>query len=160
MKKMKKQRTCLMKQNFENEDNICPGYYYYDSKLAVTPEELQDLYRFTKWGRSRSLEQIEKMLEGTSMCFSVRYNGKLVAFCRILTDFVFRGSLWDILVHPDHQGKGLGSSLLRYALTHPSIRSVPVIVTYTSELIEFMCKLGFETRDGLLILQRRPIEYS
>ncbi|NLX84563.1 MAG: GNAT family N-acetyltransferase, partial [Synergistaceae bacterium] len=89
-----------MKQNFENKENICPGYYYYDSKLAITTEELQDLYRFTRWGRSRSLEQIEKMLEGTSMCFSVRYNGKLVAFCRILTDFVFRGSLWDILVHP------------------------------------------------------------
>ena len=156
----KKQRMIWMKQNFENSDNICPGYYYYDSKLAITPEELQDLYRFTRWGRSRSLEQIEKMLEGTSMCFSVRYNGKLVAFCRIITDFVYRGSLWDILVHPDHQGKGLGSSLLRYALNHPVIKPVPLIVTYTSELIDFMCKLGFETRDGLLIMQRRPIEYS
>ena len=49
-------------------------YYYYDSKLAVVPLELQDLYRFTRWGRSRSLEQIDKMLAGTSMCFSVRYN--------------------------------------------------------------------------------------
>jgi GNAT superfamily N-acetyltransferase len=156
----KRQRMIPMKQNSESNENVCPGYYYYDSKLAITPEELQDLYRFTRWGRSRSLEQIEKMLEGTSMCFSVRYNGKLVAFCRIITDFVYRGSLWDILVHPDHQGKGLGSSLLGYALNHPAIKPVPLIVTYTSELIDFMCKLGFETRDGLLILQRRPIEYS
>jgi len=138
----------------------CAGYYYYDSKLAVTPEELQDLYRFTRWGRSRSLEQIDKMLDGSSMCFSVRYNGKLVAFCRILTDFVFRGSMWDILVHPDHQGKGLGSQLMRYALNHPAIKPLPLIVTYTSELIEFMGKHDFEPRDGLLILQRRPIEYS
>ena len=156
----KKQGMILMKQNFENNDNVCQGYYYYDSKLAITPEELQDLYRFTRWGRSRSLEQIDTMLKGTSMCFSVRYNGKLVAFCRIITDFVYRGSLWDILVHPDHQGKGLGSSLLGYALNHPAIKPVPLIVTYTSELIDFMCKLGFETREGLLIMQRRPIEYS
>ena len=156
----KRQRMIPMKQNSESNENVCPGYYYYDSKLAITPEELQDLYRFTRWGRSRSLEQIEKMLEGTSMCFSVRYNGKLVAFCRIITDFVYRGSLWDILVHPDHQGKGLGSSLLGYALNHPAIKPVPLIVTYTSELIDFMCKLGFETRDGLLIMQRPPIEYS
>jgi predicted N-acetyltransferase YhbS len=63
-------------------------------------------------------------------------------------------------VHPDHQGKGLGSSLLGYALNHPAIKPVPLIVTYTSELIDFMCKLGFETREGLLIMQRRPIEYS
>ena len=135
-------------------------YYYYDSKLAVVPVELQDLYRFTRWGRSRSLEQIDKMLVGTSRCFSVRYNDKLVAFCRIMTDFVFRGSLWDILVHPDHQGKGIGSNLLKYALNHPSIKNVPVMVTYTSELTDFMGRLGFESRDGLLILQRRPMEYS
>ena len=26
-----------------------PEYYFYDSKLAVSPAELQDLYRFTRW---------------------------------------------------------------------------------------------------------------
>jgi GNAT superfamily N-acetyltransferase len=150
----------LKMAGLDNSGLGCAGYYYYDSKLAVTPEELQDLYRFTRWGRSRSLEQIEKMLAGSSMCFSVRYNGKLIAFCRILTDFVFRGSLWDILVHPDYQGKGLGSQLLQYALNHPAIKPLPLIVTYTSELIEFMGKHDFEPREGLLILQRRPIEYS
>lgn len=136
------------------------GYYFYDSKLAVTPIDLQDLYRFTKWGRSRSLEQIGKMLESTSICFSVRYSGKLSAFCRIDTDFVFRGALWDILVHPDHQGKGVGSRLMNYALEHPAIRDIPIIITYTSELADFAGRLGFESREGLMILQRRPIEYS
>ena len=43
------------------------GYLTYDSKEAVRPEELQDLYRFTRWGRSRSLEQIERMLAGKSV---------------------------------------------------------------------------------------------
>jgi GNAT superfamily N-acetyltransferase len=100
------------------------------------------------------------MLEGTNLCFSVRYDGKLVAFCRMLTDFVFRGSIWDILVHPDHQGKGVGSRLMSYALTHPSIKDIPVITSFSSDLAPFLKRSGFEYRDGLMALQRVPIEYS
>lgn len=136
------------------------GYIYYDSKRAVSPADLQDLYRFTHWGRSRSLEQIERMLQGSSLCFSVRHEDRLVAFCRLLTDFVFRGSLWDLLVHPDHQGKGLGSSLMDYTLNHPAVKNIPIITTYMSDLIPFLERHGFEARPGLMILQRAPIEYS
>ena len=135
-------------------------YLYFDSKLAVNANDLQDLYRFTRWGRSRSIEQIEMMLKGTSMCFSVRHSERLAAFCRILTDFVFRGSLWDIMVHPDHQGKGLGSALMDYALNHPAIRDIPLIITYTSELSPFLSRLGFRNEDGAMMLLRKPMEYS
>lgn len=135
-------------------------YLFYDSRYAVTAEELQDLFRFTQWGKSRSLEQIERMLQGTSMCFSIRYRGKLVAFCRLMTDFVFRGALWDILVHPDHQGKGVGSALLDYVLNHPAIKDIPLISTYSSGLVPFLNRLGFEHREGAMILLRCPIEYS
>lgn len=136
------------------------GYLYYDSKMAVNAHDLQELYRFTRWGRSRSIEQIDRMLQGTSMCFSVRHSGKLVAFCRILTDFVFRASLWDIMVHPDHQGKGLGSSLLDYVFDHPKVKGIPLVITYTSELAQFLSRLGFKHEEGAMMLLRKPIEYS
>jgi GNAT superfamily N-acetyltransferase len=100
------------------------------------------------------------MLSGTSMCFSVRYDGYLVAFCRILTDFVYRASIWDIMVHPDHQGKKVGTSLLDYALNHPAIRDIPLIITYTTELASFLTPHGFDHREGALMVLRRPIEYS
>ncbi|MDD4364830.1 MAG: GNAT family N-acetyltransferase [Synergistales bacterium] len=138
-----------------------PGdYLFYDSKLAVAPAELIDLYRFTHWGKSRTLEQIDRMLQGSSLCFSVRHNDRLVAFCRILTDFVFRASLWDILVHPDHQGRGLGTALMRYTLDHPAVKPIPLIVTYSSDLIPFLKRLGFASNEGNLQLLRVPIEYS
>lgn len=135
-------------------------YIFYDSKLAVLPSELQELYRFTHWGKSRTLEQIARMLEGTNLCFSVRCDGRLAAFCRILTDFVFRGSIWDILVHPDHQGKGIGTKMMSYALTHPAVKNIPIITSYSSDLVPFLKRNGFEDREGLMIFQRVPIEYS
>lgn len=135
-------------------------YVFYDSSRAVRAIELQELFRFTHWGKSRTLEQIERMLEATNLCFSVRYDSRLVAFCRMLTDFVFRGSIWDILVHPDHQGRGLGSRLMGYALDHPSVKDIPVITSFSSDLVPFLRRHGFEYRDGLMVLQRVPIEYS
>ncbi len=149
-----------MDRGVESNVPFMEGYYFYDSRRAVSATELQALYRFTHWGKSRSLAQIDAMLEGTSLCFSVRHEGHLVAFCRMLTDFVFRGSLWDILVHPDHQGKGIGSYLIEYALNHPAVKNIPVIITFATELIPFMSKLGFEHQQGVMILQRVPIEYS
>ena len=136
------------------------GYFFYDSKHAVSPEELANLYRFTRWGKSRSQDDIARMLEGSSMCFSVRHDDHLVAFCRILTDFVYRASLWDIMVHPDHQGKKVGTSLLDYALGHPAVKHIPLIITYTSELSSFLTPHGFAPKEGALMLLRRPIEYS
>ena len=135
-------------------------YKFYDSKRAVSPQQLQHLYSFTRWGRGRSLNQIEKMLDASSLCFSVYSEDKMVAFCRILTDFIFRASLWDIMVHPDHQGKGLGSALLDYAIFHPAVKDIPLILTYSSELGPFLTQRGFKEEAGTMMLLRCPIEHS
>jgi len=139
---------------------IQQGYRFYDSKRAVSAHELQRLYRFTSWGKGRSIDQIKKMLEETSLCFSVYHEGSLVAFCRIITDFVFRGSLWDIMVHPDHQGKGVGSALIDYALEHPAVKDIPLILTYTTELGGFLDQYGFKQEGNTLMLLRCPLEFS
>jgi ribosomal protein S18 acetylase RimI-like enzyme len=139
-------------------------YLFYDSKLAVTAAELQDLCRYTEWGRSRSVEGIDEMLAKTGMCFSARSaqnpQPRLVGFCRILTDFVYRAVLCDVVVHPEHQGKGLGSALVDYALTHPAVAKIPLVMTYTEEWMSFMSSRGFESRKGAMVMLRRPLEYS
>lgn len=143
-----------------HETGQAAEYIFYDSKLAVKPGELQDLYRFTHWGRSRTLEQIDRMLIGSDLCFSVKRDERLVAFCRMLTDFVFRATIWDILVHPDHQGQGLGTRLITYALKHPAVKDIPIITSYSSDLVPFLKRQGLGYSEGLVVLQRVPIEYS
>lgn len=130
--------------------------FFYDSSNSVSPHELRELYGWTNWGKNRDLEGIAKMLRHTDLCFSARLDRRLVGFCRVLTDFVYRASLWDIVVHPDCQGRGLGTALLNYALDHPLLRSVPMTVTYTTQLESFLEKMGFESRQGQMMLLRRP----
>jgi len=136
------------------------AYRFYDSKRAVSSQQLQHLYSFTRWGKGRSIDQIERMLNASSLCFSVYFDDMMVAFCRILTDFIFRASLWDIMVHPDHQGQGLGSALLDYAIFHPAVKDIPLILTYSSELGSFLEQRGFKKEAGAMMLLRCPIEHS
>ncbi len=136
-------------------------YVFYDSKEAVTPQGIYPLYRFTRWGKSRTVEELGKMIRGSSLCCSVHYkNQQIVAFCRVLTDFIFRATFWDILVHPDHQGKGLGSALMEYTLCHPSLRKIPLVLVFTSDLGPFLEKFGFSRSDESYLLLRRPLEHS
>ncbi len=107
------------------------------------------------------MDQLEQMIHGSSLCCSVHYeNQEIVAFCRVLTDFIFRATLWDILVHPDHQGKGVGSALMEYVLQHPSLRETPLILAFTGDLGPFLGKFGFSGSDSTYALLRRPLEYS
>jgi ribosomal protein S18 acetylase RimI-like enzyme len=135
-------------------------YTFYDNRLAVSPWEVMALYRFVWWGKSRTDEGIARMLQESSMCFSVRYKSELVGFCRLLTDFVYRASLWDIIIHPDHQGQGLGTALMNYVLEHPAVKDIPLIITYVSDLYPFLEKWGFKQLPGAVLLLRSPIEYS
>ena len=125
--------------------------------------ELEELCNAVGWSR-RPLRKVKKAIQHSFLVVSMwEMRGsqrRLVGFARATSDHAFNATLWDVVVHPDYQGKGIGSQLLTYALGHPAIKNVPVIVTYTSELTEFMGRLSFEPRDGLLILQRRPMEYS
>jgi N-acetylglutamate synthase-like GNAT family acetyltransferase len=64
------------------------------------------------------------------------------------------------MVHPDHQGKGVGSALIDYALEHPAVKDIPLILTYTTELGGFLDQYGFKQEENTLMLLRCPLEFS
>lgn len=134
--------------------------YFYDNPASITALELRELYSYTSWGKSREVSGIEQMLRNTDLCFSARLDDKLVGFCRMLTDFTYRGVLLDIAVHPDYQGRGLGSALIDYALTHPRTKDLPLVMTFTTQLAPFLEKWGFKPHEGLLLCLRRPLAHS
>ncbi len=134
--------------------------YFYDSKKAVSVDDLLKLYRFTYWAKTRQAKDIETMLKNTSMIFSARHKGNIIAFGRVLTDFVFRASIWDFIVHPDYQGRGLGKRFLNYILNHPALIDIPIIVMFLPHYRKWLTQFGFEEKDGLMVLIKKPIELT
>lgn len=117
-------------------------YRFSDSK-EIDIEQVVALYRFADWAKDRTEEETEAVLSQSSLVLSLWEGDRLIAFARVLTDFVFRAAIYDVIVHPDFQRKGVGRVLIDRLLNHPSLKKVPVFHLLTLDKRPFYEKLGF-----------------
>jgi GNAT superfamily N-acetyltransferase len=114
-------------------------------------EDLWRLYQGQWWSQGRSLEAVRVMLAHSSLVFGLveESGGRLVGFCRVLTDFAFRATLYDVMVADGWQGRGLGRRLLDAVTQHPRLKQVSLIGLFCApEMTGFYEKWGFETPSG------------
>ncbi len=64
------------------------------------------------WPKDYKEEEMRIALSNT-INITARDNGKLVGCVRILTDYTFFGTITEILVLPEYQGRGIGRFLMR-----------------------------------------------
>lgn len=117
----------------------------FSDSREIDPNAVLELYRFADWSKDRTLEETRQVLTGSSLVFSLWEGPRLVAFARVLTDFIFRAAVYDVIVHPDVQGQGVGRALIYKVLTYPSLKKVPVFYLLTRDKRPFYEKLGFVT---------------
>ena len=58
--------------------------YSFDRQIEL--EQLQNLLRQTGWANQRSIEGVQKMLEGTPLTLGAWEGDSLVGFARVITD--------------------------------------------------------------------------
>ena len=119
-------------------------------------EQLYGLYQFAWWARHRTLDETRRCAKGSTMCFGfVDEEHNLVAFTRVLTDYTFKALMFDVIVHPDHQDKGLGHQLVTLVKEDPRLQEVHHIELYClPELQKFYASFGFTTDVGNMALMR------
>lgn len=133
----------------------------YESLTRIPPERFDDLmalYRSAWWSADRSSEDVRRMLAGPTLVFALAesQSGRLVAFARALTDGVYKAMVFDVIVHPDHQGEGLGQRVMEELLAHPEVaRSRHVELYCLPELEPFYERWGFTGEIGGVRLVRR-----
>jgi GNAT superfamily N-acetyltransferase len=82
--------------------------------------------------------------------------GRLVAFVRVITDFVYKGLVLDVIVDPAYRGTGLGTRLMDEVVEHPELRDVAHLELYCRpELEPFYERWGFTSDLGVLRFMRR-----
>jgi GNAT superfamily N-acetyltransferase len=120
--------------------------------------ELHALYQGEWWSRGRTIEQVRTVLAHSDLVFGIveKDHGRLVAFARVLTDRVFKALVFDVIVAPEHRGRGCGAMIVEAILRHPQIRSVRHLELYClPELAPFYRRWGFSEEVGGVLLMRR-----
>ncbi|MGB8819167.1 MAG: GNAT family N-acetyltransferase [Rhizobiaceae bacterium] len=120
-------------------------------------EELYELYKQEWWTKGRLFDDVMLMIKHSNLavgCCSP--DGKLVGFARVLSDLTFKALIFDVIVHTDFRGRGIGKTLIKYVTNHKTFAKVKTFELYCpDELIPFYNKLGFRKRTShLLSLER------
>ncbi len=77
-------------------------------------------------------------------------------FARVLTDRVFKAFIFDLIVVPEHRGRGLGEALMRRILDRPDLAAVRHFELYClPEMAPLYERLGFSAEVGGILLMRR-----
>ena len=108
-------------------------------------QQLCELYQSEWWSRGRNLADVRRAVDRSDVvCAFCNLDGRLVAFSRVLTDFVYKAVVFDVIVAREHREIGLGQRLLDAILCHPALLFVEHIELYCRpELVPFYKKWGF-----------------
>lgn len=129
----------------------------------LTPSQIQDLeqlYQLGWWSHQRTLKDIQKMLTHSDIIIGLvdDQTQKLIGFTRILTDYVYRATIWDVLVESSYQNQGLGKQLIHEILTHPDLQEVELfLLICLPEMVDFYNKLGFNVSDNVKLMTQEKI---
>ncbi|WP_433749962.1 GNAT family N-acetyltransferase [Falsibacillus pallidus] len=123
------------------------GHFFTTKLNEEQVEDLYKLYQQAWWAGNRKMEDIRTMLGHTDMLFGVcdSNSGKLIGFARVLTDFIYKALLLDVIIDEEYQEKGIGKSLLNHITSHPKLSHVEHLELYCrADKKEYYEKWGFK----------------
>ena len=105
------------------------------------------------WAKNRTINDLKKCLAKSDVIISIWVGNEIVGFGRALTDGIYRGVLWDIVIDQNHQGKGFGKLIVNNLLSSKEIKNTKKVYLMTTNKKLFYSQMDFKevTSQNLLI---------
>tara|TARA_Y100000766_G_scaffold246096_1_gene226380 strand:- start:73 stop:528 length:456 start_codon:yes stop_codon:yes gene_type:complete len=105
------------------------------------------------WAKNRTINDLRKSLANSDVVISLWVGKEIVGFGRALTDGIYRGVLWDIVIDQNHQGKGFGKLIVNNLLSSKKVRNTKKLYLMTTNKKLFYSQFNFNkvTSQNLLI---------
>ena len=117
-------------------------------------KKLQQLLdRNAFWAKSRTIDDIKKCLANSDVIVSLWVGNEIVGFGRALTDGIYRGVLWDIVIDQNYEGKGFGTLIIKNLLASKKIKNTKKLYLMTTNKKRFYSQREFQevTSQSLLV---------
>ena len=107
------------------------------------------------WAKNRTINDLKKCLANSDVIVSLWVGNEIVGFGRALTDGIYRGVLWDIVIDQNHHGKGFGTIIVKKLLSSKKIKNTRKLYLMTTNKKLFYSQFDFNevTSQDLLVCE-------
>ena len=124
-----------------------------DSRIFFSVDRTIDLYELEElcdavgWSR-RPIRKVRKAIQNSFLVITMwEQKGnrkKLIGFSRATSDHAFNATIWDVVVHPNFQGRGLGKALMKQLIKKLRSEDISNVTLFADpDVVSFYKQLGF-----------------
>ena len=134
----------LLNSNSENDEQ---PQILFSTERELDLYELEELCDRVGWAR-RPLRKVKKAIHHSFLVVSMwevkNKKRRLIGFARATSDHAFNATIWDVVVDPTFQGRGLGKAMMKYTITQLRSEDISNITLFADpQVIDFYQRLGF-----------------
>ncbi|MEC4805243.1 MAG: GNAT family N-acetyltransferase [Jaaginema sp. PMC 1079.18] len=123
----------------------CRHIQFCTDKAKVDLHQLLHLYKLGAfWAQERTLEDMEIAIANSEPVVTIWDGDRLIGAARATSDGIYRATIWDVVVHADYRGLGLGTKLVETIISHPRVNRVERVYLMTTHQQSFYQRIGFE----------------
>ncbi|NET55062.1 MAG: GNAT family N-acetyltransferase [Symploca sp. SIO2E6] len=120
---------------------------FFSTDREVDLYDLEELCDAVGWSR-RPLRKVKKAIQHSFLVtcmWQQRGNSRrLIGFARATSDHAFNATIWDVVIHPDFQSKGLGKALMKYMIKKLRSEDISNITLFADpQVVNFYRRMGF-----------------
>lgn len=138
-------KNVLLIQNFNNQGKIINIYLNINNNINLY--DLEKLCDSVGWVR-RPIKKVKTAINNSFLIAHLFYycnnQKKLIGFARATSDNSFNATIWDVVIHPNFQSKGLGKELMNQVIKYLRYYDISTITLFADpQVTKFYKHLGF-----------------
>jgi ribosomal protein S18 acetylase RimI-like enzyme len=129
-----------------NLSRVTPRIFF-STDREIDLYELEELCDAVGWSR-RPLRKVKKAMQHSFLVASMweqrGASRRLIGFSRATSDHAFNATIWDVVIHPEFQGKGMGKALMKFMIKRLRSEDISNITLFADpHVVDFYRNLGF-----------------